>query len=71
MPSEVHDHGSSGHLPVYALPDDYRPTPDHYLGQHQHDGVTYVLYDSCYLVNDGPLQHYDESYDLDNYDSEA
>lgn len=49
------------------MSNDDRPTHDQYLGAHQYHGRTYVLYDTCYLVNDGPLQHYDDQYDLDNY----
>ena len=55
---EVHDDDA----PIVSL-----QLHDHYHGVFKHHRRTYVLYESCYLVNDGPLQHYDDQYDLDNY----
>ena len=64
-----HDHADVDHPQVH---DDDTPivslrVHDHYSGIFQHHRRTYHLYESCYHVNGGPLQHYDE-YDLDNYD---
>lgn len=61
--SAVHDDDSAAHDDDRASVFHHR----HYDGAHHYRGVVYNLYSDAYLVNDGPLQQYDDRYDLDNY----